>query len=79
MLGLNMEPVYGIALAYVIFGEKEVMHTGFYIGLACILIAVLANGIYKLRRSKKQLIHLLRTQNKYICSALKTQHGVFRL
>ena len=53
MLGLNMEPVYGIALAYAIFGEKEVMHTGFYIGLACIIIAVFANGIYKLRRSKK--------------------------
>ena len=53
MLGINMEPVYGIALAYAIFGEKEVMHTGFYIGLTCILIAVLANGIYKIRTTKK--------------------------
>jgi predicted membrane channel-forming protein YqfA (hemolysin III family) len=60
MLGINMEPVYGIALAYAIFGEKEVMHTGFYIGLACILIAVLANGIYKLRRTKKTVLPLAR-------------------
>jgi drug/metabolite transporter (DMT)-like permease len=60
MLGINMEPVYGIALAYAIFGEKEVMHTGFYIGLACILTAVLANGIYKLRRTKKTTHSLAR-------------------
>lgn len=60
MLGINMEPVYGIALAYAIFGEKEVMHTGFYFGLACILIAVLANGIYKLRRTKKTVLPLAR-------------------
>ena len=60
MLGINMEPVYGIALAYAIFGEKEVMHTGFYIGLVCILTAVLANGIYKLRRAKKTVLPLAR-------------------
>jgi len=60
MLGINMEPVYGIALAYAIFGEKEVMHTGFYIGLTCILLAVLANGIYKLRRTKKTIHPLAR-------------------
>lgn len=53
MLGINMEPVYGIALAYVIFGEKEAMPTSFYIGVMCILFAVLANGGLKLRRSKK--------------------------
>lgn len=60
MLGINMEPVYGIALAYAIFGEKEVMHTGFYIGLAFILIAVLVNGIYKLKRTKKTILPLAR-------------------
>lgn len=54
MLGINMEPVYGIALAYVIFGEKETMHTSFYIGLLCILVAVLANGVVKLKSTKNQ-------------------------
>jgi len=53
MLGINMEPVYGISLAYVIFGEKEAMPTSFYIGVICILAAVVANGILKLKRSKK--------------------------
>ena len=52
MLGINMEPVYGIALAYAIFGEKEAMPTAFYIGLVCILIAVIANGVLKLNRTK---------------------------
>lgn len=53
MLGINMEPAYGIALAYVIFGEKEAMPTSFYVGVLCILTAVVANGALKLRRTKK--------------------------
>lgn len=53
MLGINMEPVYGIALAYVIFGEKEIMPPSFYIGVMCILSAVVANGVLKLVRTKK--------------------------
>lgn len=53
MLGINMEPVYGIALAYVIFGEKEAMAPSFYIGVGCILTAVVANGVLKQRRTKK--------------------------
>lgn len=53
MLGINMEPVYGIALAYVIFGEKESMPSSFYIGVLCILSAVISNGVLKLRRTKK--------------------------
>ncbi|MDG1822074.1 MAG: DMT family transporter [Flavobacteriaceae bacterium] len=53
MLGINMEPVYGIGLAYVIFGEKEAMPTSFYIGLVCILVAVVANGVLKLKQTKK--------------------------
>ncbi len=53
MLGINMEPVYGIALAYVIFGEKEAMPTQFYVGVICIILAVVSNAILKLRRTKK--------------------------
>jgi drug/metabolite transporter (DMT)-like permease len=40
-LTLNLEPVYGIILAYIIFGEKERMTTGFYIGTLVILGTVL--------------------------------------
>lgn len=40
-LTLNLEPVYGIMLAYSIFGEKERMTTGFYTGTLVILLSVL--------------------------------------
>jgi len=41
-LTVNLEPVYGIVLAYLIFGERERMTTGFYLGTVIILVAVLA-------------------------------------
>ncbi len=40
-LTINLEPVYGIALAFFIFGEKERMTQGFYMGTLLILLAVL--------------------------------------
>ena len=51
MLILNMEPIYGIILALVIFGENELMNLNFYLGLALIMIAILSNSIYKSRGS----------------------------
>ena len=42
-LTINLEPVYGIILAVLIFGEKEKMHGGFYLGAGVILISVLAH------------------------------------
>lgn len=39
-LTTNMEPVYGIILALLIFGQKEAMSTGFYFGAIIILTAV---------------------------------------
>lgn len=39
-LSINMEPIYGIMMAYFIFGEKEKMTSGFYIGGALILLSV---------------------------------------
>ena len=41
-LTVNLEPVYGIILAVIIFGEKEKMTTGFYWGTGIILLAVLS-------------------------------------
>lgn len=41
-LTVNLEPVYGIVLAYLIFGESERMTSGFYAGTVIILLAVLA-------------------------------------
>eukprot|EP01034_Spumella_vulgaris_P008459 gene8459-10769_t len=38
-LTINLEPVYGIALAFFYFGEKERMTQGFYMGTILILLA----------------------------------------
>jgi drug/metabolite transporter (DMT)-like permease len=37
----NLEPVYGIILAALIFGDTERMSTGFYIGTGTIIAAVI--------------------------------------
>lgn len=48
----NLEPVYGILLAFLFFGNKETMTPGFYIGAILILGAVFLYPIYKKRRNK---------------------------
>lgn len=56
MLTTNLEPVYGIVLAYFIIGGKEKMSTEFYIGALIIVITVILNGIIKhyMEKSKKE-------------------------
>jgi drug/metabolite transporter (DMT)-like permease len=39
-LTYNLEPVYGIVLAFIFFRENEFLNGGFYIGLALIIMAV---------------------------------------
>lgn len=51
MLTINLEPVYGIALAVFIFDKNEQMSFSFYIGAAIILITVILNGL--IRNNKK--------------------------
>ncbi|MGN7886912.1 DMT family transporter [Dyadobacter sp. 22481] len=62
-LTINLEPVYGIALAFFIFGEKERMTQGFYMGTVLILLAVL---LYPLLTST-----ILRRRNRKIIEAGK--------
>lgn len=47
MLTVNLEPVYGIILAVIFFGDKEKMSPQFYIGAIVIVITVIINGIIK--------------------------------
>ncbi len=47
-LALNLEPVYGIVIALLVFGQQEVMGWNFYVGTAIILSAV---GLYPLIKS----------------------------
>lgn len=49
MLTINLEPIYGIILAVLIFKEKEQMSSGFYFGALLIVITVILNGIIKSR------------------------------
>ena len=53
MLTTNLEPVYGIVLAYFIIGGKEKMSFEFYIGAIIIVITVLLNGVIKHYQKKK--------------------------
>lgn len=53
MLTINLEPVYGILLAFVIFGDDEKMAPGFYYGALLILSTVILNGILKTQRKIK--------------------------
>jgi len=57
VLTYNLEPIYGIILALILFPETEIMSSSFYIGAFIILGVVLTNGIIKnlkyLKRKKK--------------------------
>ena len=47
VLTYNLEPVYGIIMAVILFPEKEKMSNSFYFGAAIIIATVLLNGIIK--------------------------------
>jgi drug/metabolite transporter (DMT)-like permease len=44
-LSYNLEPVYGIVLAFVVFGENARLQPSFYAGLALILLAVVLQSL----------------------------------
>jgi drug/metabolite transporter (DMT)-like permease len=52
-LSLNLEPVYGIIMAVIIFGDRERMGANFYVGTVIILSAVLLYPVVK-RKFERQ-------------------------
>ena len=54
-LTINLEPVYGILMAWFLFGESEQMTGGFYLGTTIILTSVLGFPLYHyfLKRGNK--------------------------
>jgi len=52
-LSINLEPVYGILLAFLFFGEEEKLSTGFYLGTLMILSAIFINVFIKRHQRKK--------------------------
>ena len=56
ILTVNLEPVYGIILAFFIFGESEHMSPVFYVASVVMILSIFANGFLKARRRSKKSI-----------------------
>lgn len=55
ILTVNLEPIYGIILAYFIFGESEHMSPAFYIASLVMILAIIINGILKARKNVQNI------------------------
>jgi drug/metabolite transporter (DMT)-like permease len=56
VLTVNLEPIYGIALAFIFYGEAADLSKGFYYGIGLITLSVVANtlgSIWAKRKSKQ--------------------------
>lgn len=51
-LSVNMEPIYGILLAFAFFNEHKDLDTNFYIGMALIMLSVVLQMVRLLRKKK---------------------------
>jgi len=51
-ISVNLEPIYTIIMALLIYPESEKMGSGFYIGSLIILLSVFANSLIKYRKKK---------------------------
>lgn len=58
-LTINLEPVYGILLAVMIFGEKEKMTPQFYLGTLVILISVLIYPVLNYWNKRRKAVRTL--------------------
>ena len=55
ILTVNLEPIYGIILAFFIFGESEKMSAVFYGASLVMILAIVVNGIIKARKKSKEV------------------------
>ena len=53
ILTVNLEPIYGIILAYFIFGQSEQMSPIFYIASGVMILAIVINGVIKAKKQKQ--------------------------
>jgi drug/metabolite transporter (DMT)-like permease len=61
-LTINLEPVYGIVLAVLVFGEREKMTSGFYLGTLIILFSVCLYPVFNYFNKRRRTKALLRPQ-----------------
>ncbi len=57
-LTYNLEPLYGILLAFIIFKENQLLNIHFYIGLCLITLAIILQMVRLLKRKKIKDIQL---------------------
>ena len=55
ILTVNLEPIYGIILAFFIFGESEKMSAVFYGASLVMILAIVINGVIKARKKSKEI------------------------
>ena len=55
ILTVNLEPIYGIILAFFIFGESEKMSAVFYVASLVMILAIDINGVIKARKKSKEI------------------------
>jgi drug/metabolite transporter (DMT)-like permease len=55
ILTVNLEPIYGIILAFFIFGESEKMSAVFYVASLVMILAIVINGVIKARKKSKEI------------------------
>jgi drug/metabolite transporter (DMT)-like permease len=51
-LTVNLEPVYGIVIAFLLFKESETMNIWFYFGAIVIILTLIANAYFAVKLSK---------------------------
>jgi len=56
VLSINLEPVYGIILAYFIFGQSEYMTFGFYAGTVILLLSIFSYPLMEKKFKKNDVI-----------------------
>ena len=55
ILTVNLEPIYGIILAFFIFGESEKMSAVFYGASLVMILAIVINGVIKASKISKEI------------------------
>ena len=55
-LSVNLEPIYAIILALIIFKDSEIMSINFYIGSAIVVGSILLNAFFKKNKKKPHIV-----------------------
>ncbi len=56
-ISVNLEPIYSIILALLIWPESETMSYGFYMGTIIVIATIFLNALFKNRASKEKKVH----------------------